>query len=145
MRCSIAWTWLLTLWLEDGVGGEALEAVGDEDSESRRSLLAVKTRKLYWMRRMSLWLQDGVGEEALEALGEVVGKVSDEVLECKRCTQAWRLQIALSSEHGVGVKAPKPLGEAVGEDDGGCRVLGSCSVRDSWTLLSGMLLVPPES
>lgn len=27
----------------------------------------------------------------------------------------------------------------------GCRVLGSCSVRDSSTLLSGMLLVLPES
>jgi hypothetical protein len=51
----------------------------------------------------------------------------------------------LWSEHGVGEKALKSLGEVVGEEDGGCRVLGSCSVRDSWALLSGMLLVLPES
>jgi hypothetical protein len=94
---------------------------------------------------MALCLQDGAGEEALEALGEVVGEVSDEVSDEKRCIQAKRRQIALLSEHGVGEKPSKAVGEAVGEEDVGCSVLGSCSVRDSWALLLGMLLVPPES
>jgi hypothetical protein len=98
---------------------------------------------------MSLCLQDGIGEEALEALGKVVDEavdeVSDEVSNEERCIQAWRRQIALLSEHGVGEKVSKAVGEAVGEEDGGCRILGSCSVRDSWILLSGMLLVLPES
>jgi len=52
--------------------------------------------------------------------------------------------MALWLEDGV-EEAPKTVSEAVDEEDGGCRVLGSCSVQDSWTLLSGTLLVPPES
>ena len=80
---------------------------------------------------------------------EVVDEVSDEVsnkvdkslvyVASKCCIQAWRRHIALLSEHGFGEKTSKALGEAVGEEDGGCRVPGSCSV------LSGMLLVLPES
>ena len=52
--------------------------------------------------------------------------------------------MGLLLEHGVGGEAPEAVGEAVGEECGGCRVLGSCVVRDSWALLSGMLLGPPE-
>ena len=78
---------------------------------------------------------------------EVVDEVSDEVSDkvdkslvyvaSKRCIQAWRRHIALLSEHGVDEKTSKALGEVVVEEDGGCRVPGSCSV------LSGMLLVLP--
>lgn len=74
-----------------------------------------------------------------EVVDEVSDEVSDKVDKSLVYIQAWRRHVALLSEHGVGEKTSKALGEAVGEEDGGCRVPGSCSV------LSGMLLVLPES
>ena len=130
--CFVAWTTRRSaLWLEDGVREDASGAV---------SFLAFERFDLSWMRRMLLWLQGGIGEGACEPLGEAVAESFS-----KACNRAWRRHTGFLLEHGNGGEAPKASGEAVGGEDGGGRKIDSCSVRDSWTLPSGMLLVFQES